>query len=98
MKNRFIASMIVLILALATVFAAGLRAQTTEEGPGPSQQTNAPKETGQAYPEDDDQADSAPPANVSAVAGDHGVPRITMLPGDVSTQRGDSGYSSAAAL
>src|SRR2546422_9963699 len=98
MKNRFIASMIVLILALATVFAAGLRAQTTEEGPGPSEQPNAPMETGQAYPEDQDQADSAPPANESAVAGDQGVARISMLHGDVSTQRGDSGDWSAATL
>jgi FecR protein len=47
MKNRFIGSLAILTLVLAGVFTAGVQAQTTEEGSGPSEQPSAPLEMGQ---------------------------------------------------
>lgn len=104
MKNRLIASVAVLSLMLATVVV--LRAQTTDEGPGPSEQPSAPMEVGQSYPDNSqDQpeenlppADSNAPSNDTSAQGDQGVARISMIHGDVSTQRGDSGDWSAATL
>jgi len=69
-------------------------------------------ETGQSYPDNpQDRPDAnAPSADVNAPADanaasaenspqtDHGVARISMIHGDVSTQRGDSGEWSAAIL
>jgi hypothetical protein len=104
MKNKFIAGFAVLALSLVGVLT--LQAQTTEEGPGPSEQPSAPMETGQAYPDNpQDQPDAnLPPADAngspdeSSAQTDQGVARISMIHGDVSTQRGDSGDWSAAAL
>ena len=102
MKNKFIASLAVLSLMIAASFAL---AQTTDEGPGPSEQPSAPMETGQAYPDNSqDQpdtyasADANAPLDESSAQTDQGVARISMIHGDVSTQRGDSGDWSAAAL
>src|SRR6266851_4889731 len=101
MKNRFMATVAVLALALAGVFTLSALAQTTEEGPGPSDQPSAPLETGQ--PQDEPPAVEAQP-DVNAPSGeapaqiDQGVARISMIHGDVSTQRGDSGDWSAATV
>ena len=90
MKNAFIAKFAVIALALTSAFSMGARAQTTEEGPAPSDQPSAPMEMGQ--PEE-----SAQPAPLedatqpNATQTDQGVARISMIRGDVSTQRGDSG-------
>ena len=98
MKSRFIASLAVLILALSGAISLRLLAQTTDEGPGPSEQPSAPMETGVPLPEDQPDA-SQPPANQASQAdSDQGVARISMIHGDVSTQRGDSGDWSAATL
>ncbi len=96
MKNRFIATSAVLALALAGVFSLSALAQTTEESPAPSDQPSAPMETGQ--PQVEDQADASAPSGEGPAQTDQGVARISMIHGDVSTQRGDSGDWSAAAL
>jgi len=67
MTNRFIASLAVLAFSLSGVLT--LRAQTTQEGPGPSEQPSAPMETGQSYP---DNPQDQPNANVPP--GDANVP------------------------
>ena len=95
MKSRFISSLAVLILALAGAFSVSMQAQTTEEGPGPSDQPSAPMEMGTPFPEDQPEA-TQPPAGEAET--DQGVARISMMRGDVSTQRGDSGDWSAATL
>ncbi len=47
MKSKFIGSLAVIALALAGVFTVSVRAQTTDEGTGPSEQPSAPMEIGQ---------------------------------------------------
>ncbi len=97
MKNAFIAKFAVITLALTSAFSMGARAQTTEEGPAPSDQPSAPMEMGQP----EESAQPAPPEDATqpnATQTDQGVARISMIRGDVSTQRGDSGDWSAATL
>src|SRR5712672_1287664 len=124
MKNRVISRLAILTLVLVGAYSGSLLAQTTEEGPGPSEQPSAPMEMGQG--------EVAPPAPSSQIYGgaqtqlgeqpesgeaqlgeepqpggpsgeapaktNQGVGRISMIHGDVSTQRGDSGDWSAAVL
>ena len=92
MKNRFMATVAVLALALAGVFSLSALAQTTEEGPGPSDQPSAPMETGQPQdepPSVEAQPDVNAPSGEAPAQTDQGVARISMIHGDVSTQRGD---------
>jgi len=140
MKNRFIAILAVLTLGMAGSFSMQALAQTTDEGPAPSDQPSAPMEIGQApapedgqpsysqprdgqlgYPQpgdpsynsgsndsqpgDDQPSDAQPieaqpggPTGEAPVQTDQGVARISLIHGDVSTQRGDSGDWSAATL
>jgi len=101
MKSRFIASFAVLTLALAGALSISAVAQTTEEGPGPSEQPSAPMEMGQDQSGPQAQPTEAQPGGPSGEAPaktDQGVARISLIHGDVSTQRGDSGDWSAAAL
>ncbi|MGA9393107.1 MAG: DUF6600 domain-containing protein [Candidatus Sulfotelmatobacter sp.] len=125
MRNKFFENLAVVILAMATSFAIGAQAQTTDEGSGPSEQPSAPMEIGQpqATPPPPGQTDQGQPAQPGqnpqmqpqgqpgmpeAQPGgpsgegpakvDQGVGRISMMHGDVSTQRGDSGTYSAAVL
>jgi len=112
MKNRVITNLAILMLAVAGAFSLAALAQTTDDGAGPSEQPSAPMETGQAQPDagpaqpgDQPEANlpsndngSTPPSDDSANQQDQGVARISMIHGDVSTQRGDSGDWSAAAL
>src|SRR5229473_2301953 len=108
MKNRFIANLAILTLAVAGAFSIGMQGQTTEEGPGPSEQPSAPMEIGQPQAQQPPQYGQTPPADAEAQPGgpsgegpaktDQGVGRISMIHGDVSTQRGDSGDWSAAVL
>ncbi|MGA9448356.1 MAG: DUF6600 domain-containing protein [Candidatus Sulfotelmatobacter sp.] len=125
MKNKFIGSLAVLTLVLAGVLTVSVRAQTTEEGNGPSEQPSAPMEMGQPQsvppspPGQPDQAGPPPqpgqpqpgqppqlgeeaqpggPSGEGPARVDQGVGRISMIHGDVSTQRGDSGTWSAAVL
>jgi FecR protein len=60
MKDRFIATVAVLTLALAVVFSTSAQAQTTQEGPGPSEQPSAPMEMGQGQPAQPPQAGPPP--------------------------------------
>ena len=110
---------------MATSFAIGAQAQTTDEGSGPSEQPSAPMEIGQpqSTPPPPGQMDQGQPpqpgqnpqmqpqgqpgmpeAQPGGPSGegpakvDQGVGRISMMHGDVSTQRGDSGTYSAAVL
>jgi hypothetical protein len=99
MKSRFIASLAVISLAMSV----GAIAQTTEEGPGPSEQPSAPMEIGQAgsQAQSDAQPTEAQPGGPEGEAPaktDQGVARVSLMHGDVSTQRGDSGDWSAAVL
>src|SRR5450755_2828901 len=104
MKSRFIASLAVLSLAMSV----GALAQTTEERPGPSDQHSAPMEMGQAGPSaqpDAQPADAQPtepqpggPEGEAPAKTDQGVAGVSLMHGDVSTQRGDSGDWSAAVL
>src|SRR5258708_22978225 len=104
MRSRFIASLAVLGLAMSV----GAFAQTTEEGTGPSEQPSAPMEMGQSgpsAPSSDGQSDAQPteaqpggPEGEEPAKTDQGVARVSLMHGDVSTQRGDSGDWSAAVL
>ena len=108
MKNRFMASLTVLTLALAGALSVSVQGQTTEEGPGPSEQPNAPMEMGQQqYPSRPDAQPEAGQSGEEAQPGpsgegpaktDQGVGRVSMIHGEVSTQRGDAGDWSAAVL
>src|SRR3974390_2530351 len=98
MQGRFLSNLAILSLA----FSLSAFAQTTDEGPGPSEQPSAPMEIGQqASPASDAQPTEAEPGGPSGEAPaqtDQGVARISLIHGDVSTQRGDSGDWSAAVL
>ncbi|HWW13404.1 MAG TPA: DUF6600 domain-containing protein [Candidatus Dormibacteraeota bacterium] len=119
MKNRFIASLAVLTLAVAGVLSISVQAQTTEEGPGPSEQPSAPMEIGRPQypappqpgrpqqpgqpqagqpPQAGEEAQPGGPSGEGPAKTDQGVGRISMIHGEVSTQRGDSGDWSAAVL
>src|SRR5580704_4140296 len=114
MKSIFSGSSAVLTLALAGAFTLSGFAQTTDPGAGPTEQPNAPMEAGQAQaPQGPGQAqppyaqspdaeptDAQPggPTGEGPAKSDLGVARISMIHGDVSTQRGDSGDWSAATL
>jgi len=109
MKSRFIANLVILTLALAGLLSLSAFAQTTEEGPGPSEQPSAPMEIGQQQPSDQGpdaaSSDAQPvdaqpggPSGETPAQTDQGVARISMIHGDISTQRGDSGDWSAATL
>src|SRR5580692_3936118 len=120
MKNRFLASFGILGLIFAGVLCVGARAQTTDEGKGPSEQPSAPMEIGQQQEPQNPQAGPPPqpgspqggpgqagpmgnaepggPSGEGPASNDHGVGRISMIHGAVSTQRGDSGDWSAATL
>ena len=110
MKSEFIGSLAIVALALSF----GALAQTTDEGPAPSDQPSAPMEIGQSGPEappmearpnDGQPSDAQPteaepggPSGEAPAQTDQGVARISLIHGDVSTQRGDSGDWSAATL
>ena len=116
MKNRFIAGLAILALMVLGALCISAEAQTTQEGPGPSEQPSAPMEMGQQQPGPPAQA--GPPPGMAGQEGqeppaddqgesqaqaeqqqnEHGVGHISMIHGDVSTQRGDSGTWSAAML
>ena len=105
MKSRFIASLAVLTLGGA--LSLSVQAQTTEEGPGPSEQPSAPMEMGQGQsaqpqagqpPQLGEEAQPGGPSGEGPAKTDQGVGRVSMIHGEVSTQRGDSGDWSAAVL
>jgi len=124
MKNKFVGSFAILILAVAGVLTVSVKAQTTEEGSGPSEHPNAPMEIGQPQsvprppsgpgqagpppqpgqpqpgqpPQMGPEAQPGGPSGEGPAKVDQGVGRISMIHGDVSTQRGDSGTWSAAVL
>jgi hypothetical protein len=119
MKSRFLAGLAILTLTLAGTFSSAARAQTTEEGPGPSEQPSAPMEVGQQQPTQIQVSDIPPndqpseaqpseaqpseaqpggPSGEEPAKGELGVARISLIHGDVSTRRGDSGDWSAATL
>ena len=130
MKSQWIGKFGILILALGSALSLGAWAQTTNDGPGPSEQPDAPLETGQGQPPmqaqqdeglppasgdeaqpNDAQPGEAQPGDVQPTEAqpggptgeapartDQGVARVSLIHGEVSTQRGDSGDWSAAAL
>ncbi len=111
MKSRLMASLAVLTLALSGAWSISALAQTTEEGPGPSEQPSAPMEIGQGQigqdqngpqgqPGDAQPTEAQPggPSGEAPARTDQGVARVSLMHGDVSTQRGDSGDWSAAVL
>jgi hypothetical protein len=114
MKNRLIASSAIFTLALAGLFSLSVQAQTTEDANGPSEQPSAPMEMGQPQapqppppgrppqpgqpPQLGQEAQPGGPSGEGPAKTDQGVGRVSMIHGDVSTQRGDSGTWSAAVL
>jgi len=109
MKNRLLAILAVLTLATSGAFSISVLAQTTDEGPAPSDQPSAPMEMGQpqgpeapSYGQPNDaqptEAEPGGPEGEAPATTDQGVARISLIHGDVSTQRGDSGDWSAATL
>ncbi len=103
MKSTLIAKLAILGLSLSCVLSMGALAQTTDPGPGPSEQPNAPMEVGQGQPPDSNdaqptEAQPGGPSGEGPATTDQGVGRISLIHGDVSTQRGDSGDWSAAVL
>jgi FecR protein len=111
MKNRLAAKFAILLLAFSGLLSIGAFAQTTEDGPGPTEQPDAPMEIGQGQPQQQtpdqpyDDRDAQPteaqeggPSGEAPATTDQGVARISLIHGEVSTQRGDSGDWSAAAL
>ncbi|HEX4783259.1 MAG TPA: DUF6600 domain-containing protein [Candidatus Sulfotelmatobacter sp.] len=138
--KRFISRLAVLTVAFSGTLTLSALAQTTQEGPAPSDQPSAPMEIGQApeqpdaqpnysqpnngqmgypqagqgpneaQPSDDQPNDAQPneaqpteaqpggPEGEAPAQTDQGVARISLIHGDVSTQRGDSGDWSAATL
>src|SRR5579864_3262423 len=117
MKNRLAGRFAILALSLSGALSIGALAQTTEEGPGPSEQPSAPMEIGQvqgpdsqpqgqgpdSQPYDDSnaqptEAQPGGPSGEAPAKTDQGVGRVSLIHGDVSTQRGDSGDWSAAVL
>src|SRR5579863_8873426 len=51
MRSRFLANSAILTLALAGAFSISALAQTTDDGPGPSEQPSAPMEVGTPHPQ-----------------------------------------------
>src|SRR3984893_2948398 len=111
MKNTLTPSFAILALTLASALSLGAHAQTTDDGQGPTEQPSAPMEMGQVHPQQRPQPgqpqsgqppmeDAQPggPSGEAAAKTNQGVGRISMIHGDVSTQRGDSGSWSAAVL
>src|SRR5215469_5010717 len=114
MKSQAITKLAILVLAASSFLTPGAWAQTTQEGPGPSEQPSAPMEIGQGQSQDapppdaqsSDQPNDAQPSEAAPggpngeapARTDLGVARVSLIHGDVSTQRGDSGDWSAAAL
>jgi uncharacterized protein DUF6600/FecR-like protein len=133
MESQGIGKFAILVFAVSSFLSIGAWAQTTQDGPGPTEQPSAPMEIGQgqsqdAPPPDQQSADQQFPNQPNAgqpsdqgPAGqtndaqpteaqpggpsgegpaktDQGVARVSLIHGDVSTQRGDSGDWSAAAL
>ncbi len=142
----FISRLAVITVAFSGALAMSALAQTTQEGPAPSDQPSAPMEIGQGqgqgpdaqpnysqpnngqmgYPQagqepndsqpsygqpndaqpNDGQPNNAQPTEAqpggpegeAPAQTDQGVARISLIHGDVSTQRGDSGDWSAATL
>ena len=138
MKNQRIGKFAIVVFAVSSFLSIGAWAQTTQEGPGPSEQPSAPMEIGQGQNQEapppaqqgmdqqppdqsneqmsggqanEDQAngdqpnDAQPteaqpggPSGEGPAKTDQGVARVSLIHGNVSTQRGDSGDWSAAAL
>src|ERR1035437_10949168 len=74
MKNRFLASLAVLTLALSGAFSISAFAQTTDEGPGPSEQPSAPMEIGQDQIGQDQAGPQAPPSDAQPTEAQPGGP------------------------
>ncbi len=108
MKSKFLIlrGLTVSTLALSCALSLSAVAQSTADGPGPSEQPSAPMEIGQASggpmaAHGDSQPTEAEPGGPSGegpAKTDQGVGRVSLIHGDVSTQRGDSGDWSAATL
>ena len=113
-KDRLLAAAAIFTIIMAGAFVLSVQAQTTEEGGGPSEQPSAPMEIGQPQapqppppgqppqtgqpPQLGQEAQPGGPSGEGPAKTDQGVGRVSMIHGDVSTQRGDSGTWSAAVL
>ena len=113
MKSYLVGKIAIMIVALSGALSMGALAQTTDDGPGPTEQPSAPMEIGQTQGPDSQPSDSQPydeqnaqpteaqpggPSGEAPASTDQGVGRVSLIHGDISTQRGDSGDWSAAAL
>jgi hypothetical protein len=108
MKDRWIGKLGILVLAMSGALSLGAMAQTADDGTGPSEQPSAPMEVGQTQPPDSadtpdsnaqpTEAQPGGPSGEAPAQTDQGVGRISLIHGNVSTQRGDSDDWSAATL
>ncbi len=80
MKSRFLSSLAVLGLALSGAFSISALAQTTNDGPAPSDQPSAPMEIGQAPPAPESQPNYSEPSN-----GQMGYPQPGDQPNDADS-------------
>ena len=107
MKNK----LAILTLALASAFSLSAWSQTADDGTGPTEQPSSPMEMGpgpnaqgpdQSYGQQSDaqpsEAQPGGPTGEAPATSDQGVARLSLIHGEVSTQRGDSGDWSAATL
>ena len=92
MKSKFIASFAVLTLALAGALSISVRAQTTQEGAGPSEQPSAPMEIGQ---EKSAQPAQAEPTQLAPATPDADAPKAAddskALPSGEGPAKSDKG-------
>jgi hypothetical protein len=96
MKFKVIAAIVGLGLMMA--IPGAVSAQYPEE-PAPDQDSQvAPAPNDQGYPDQGTNGQGSGNQSSSVPAESNGVARISLIHGDVSTQRGDSGEWSAAAL
>ena len=91
MKKQLMGKAGILTLAISGLLSLGALAQTTDPGPGPSEQPDASMEVGQTQPDYSDQnaqpteAQPGGPSGEAPAQTDQGVGRISLIHGDVST-------------
>ncbi len=74
MKNMIARKLAILALAVAGALSVGAFAQTTEEGPGPSEQPSAPMEVGQGQQQDSPDAQAEQPSDAQPTEAQPGGP------------------------
>lgn len=95
MKNKLITMIALLAMGLFT-FGAQAQDQDQVPPPPPEGQVQTQPQTGDASSQYPSNQDSSNPASSNQEASNHGVARVSLIRGAVSTQRGDDNNWSAA--